>query len=81
MAYDPGKDKLIEEWSEGTSENDLIIGVYKYGDSEPKIRFTRVVKDWKTQELRRGKAGGLNYDDLQFFKSKLDQIVKAIEVK
>jgi len=79
MAYDPEKDKLIEEWSEGNSENDLIIGVYKYGNGDAKVRFNRMVRDWKTGELTKGKAGGLNYDDLQFSKSKLDKIVEVME--
>jgi len=79
MSYDPSKDKCLKQWKTGNDANDLVVGIYQYKEGEKKVGINRIVRNWKTGELVVSRAGRLNWDDVQFLQSIMDEIVQEME--
>ena len=78
--YDSTKDKVIEEWNIQTSAAVmLVIGVYKYGDNNPKIGVTRKIVSEEFNEGKWAKLGRMSKDEVKLLIPELQKAVDIIE--
>ncbi|MBU0986580.1 MAG: hypothetical protein KKH68_04925 [Proteobacteria bacterium] len=72
MAFEPEKDKILQEWR--CEETGLVISINQYANGEPKLQIgPRVfVKKDGTESQR--KAGRLTIEDLMWFYEIIDEV-------
>jgi len=78
-AFDPSKYKIIKEWETGQDVNDLVITVFKYGNGQPKVKFSKYYQDRNTNELKSAVCKNLQWDDLMFIEQNWDEIKETLE--
>ena len=75
MAYDPGKDQVLETWE--NEETGLIISIYRYGDGEPKLQIGPRAYTKRDGTKGNTKAGRLSIDDVLW----LDETLPSVKEK
>jgi hypothetical protein len=72
MAYDPDKDQLLDSWQ--NSETGLNIGIYRYGDGEPKLQLGP--RNYTKKDGREGKTktGRLSIADVLWLEEVIEEV-------
>jgi hypothetical protein len=77
MAYDPDKDKLIEQWK--CRETGLLVSINRYGDGEPKVQIgPRVLMKKDGTERAPAKAGRLSVEDVLWLYDIIDEVKEKL---
>lgn len=77
MAYDPDKDKLIEQWK--CQETGLLVSINRYGDGEPKVQIgPRVLMKKDGTERTPAKAGRLSVEDVLWLYDIIDEVKEKL---
>jgi hypothetical protein len=77
MAYDPDKDKLIEQWK--CQETGLLVSINRYGDGEPKVQIgPRVLMKKDGTERAPAKAGRLSVEDVLWLYDIIDEVKEKL---
>ncbi len=72
MAFDPEKDKVLNQWK--CEETGLVISINQYGDGEPKLQIGPRLFMKKDGTESQRKAGRLTIEDLIWFYEVIDEI-------
>ena len=72
MAFDPEKDKVLNQWK--CDETGLVISINQYGDGEPKLQIGPRVFMKKDGTESQRKAGRLTIEDLMWFYEVIDEV-------
>jgi len=76
MAYDPGKDKVLETWE--NEETGLIVSINQYGDGEPKLQIGPRSYTKRDGTMATTKAGRLAIDDVLWLGEVLEEVKEKI---
>jgi len=72
MAFDPEKDKVLNEWK--CEETGLVLSINQYGDGEPKLQIGPRIFMKKDGTESQRKAGRLTIEDLMWFYEIIDEV-------
>jgi hypothetical protein len=72
MAFDPEKDKVLNQWK--CEETGLVISINQYGDGEPKLQIGPRIFLKKDGTESQRKAGRLTIEDLMWFYEVIDEV-------
>jgi len=75
--YQSGEDKLVKLFEYEGDKNTLLIGIYCYKDSEPKLQLSRMFKK-KDESMGYGKVGRISKKEFNFIMSNSDEIIKLL---
>jgi hypothetical protein len=76
MAYDPGKDKVLETWE--NEETGLIVSINQYGEGEPKLQIGPRSYTKRDGTMATTKAGRLAIDDVLWLGEVLEEVKEKI---
>lgn len=77
MAYDPDKDKMIEQWK--CPETGLMVSINRYGDGEPKVQIgPRILMKKDGTERAPAKAGRLSVEDFLWLYDIIDEVKEKL---